>query len=112
MAANPQNASAILGQLINNPDNRYAPPGYWFFPNQPNGVTAYRPATQPVRPARPATAGQHGSDGESSRGRRTRPAINQLRMNQQNPNNPLHQAAIVNRLETNPANFKMGLRWG
>ena len=46
MAANPQNALAILGQLINNPDNRYAPPGYWFYPNQPNGVGPFTPVAQ------------------------------------------------------------------
>ena len=30
IAGNPQNANAILGQLINNPANRYIPAGYWF----------------------------------------------------------------------------------
>ena len=30
IAANPHNAAAILGQLINDPANRYAPAGYWF----------------------------------------------------------------------------------
>ncbi len=30
MAANPQNAAAILGQLINNPANRHGPPGFSF----------------------------------------------------------------------------------
>jgi hypothetical protein len=39
-------------------------------------------------------------------------AANQLRMTQQNPNNPLHQAAIVNRLENNPANLQDGVALG
>jgi hypothetical protein len=30
IAANPQNAAAILNQLMNSPDNRSAPPAYWF----------------------------------------------------------------------------------
>ena len=30
IAANPQNAAAILSQLTNNPANRSAPPAYWF----------------------------------------------------------------------------------
>ena len=30
IAANPQNAAAILNQLMNDPANRSAPPAYWF----------------------------------------------------------------------------------
>jgi len=111
MAANPQNAAAILGQLVSNPDNRYAPPGYWFVPNQPNGVTAYRPVTQPGTqqgPASPTTIEAMASHLQAQ----NQAAINALLKNQQNPNNPLHQASIVNRLENNPVNLQDGMALG
>jgi Pretoxin HINT domain len=41
-----------------------------------------------------------------------RAAVNQLHMNQQNPSNPLHQAASVNRRENNPANLQDGIALG
>jgi hypothetical protein len=111
MAANPQNAAAILTQLVNNPDNRYAPPGYWFAPSQPNGVTAFQPMTQPGTQQGPAT--QANLLAMASRLQaQNQAAVNQLRANQQNPNNPLHQAAIVNRLENNPANLQDGIALG
>ena len=111
MAANPQNASAILGQLINNPDNRYAPPGYWFFPNQPNGVGPFTPVVHGQTTANALSLASMEAL-QSRLQAQNQAAANQLRMTQQNPNNPLHQAAVVNRLETNPANLQDGIVLG
>jgi hypothetical protein len=112
MAANPQGAVAILGQLVNDPTNRFAPPGYWFYFKQPpNGVTAeapLRPAPLHQNPASPAEMEAAVPRLEME----NRAAINWLRMNQQNPNNPLHQAGILNRLENNPANRQAGIALG
>jgi hypothetical protein len=111
MAANPQNASVILGQLVSNPDNRYAPPGYWFFPNQPNGVGPYTPVAQGHTTTNALSLG--AMEALQSRFQaQNQAAANQLRMTQQNANNPLHQAAIVNRLENNPANRQDGIVLG
>ena len=111
MAANPQNASTILGQLINNPDNRYAPPGYWFFPNQPNGVGPFTPVAHGQTTANALSLASMEAL-QSRLQAQNQAAANQLRMTQQNPNNPLHQAAVVNRLETNPANLQDGIVLG
>jgi hypothetical protein len=112
MAANPQGAVAILGQLVNDPASRFAPPGYWFYFKQPpNGVTAeapLRPAPLHQNPASPAEMEAAVPRLEME----NRAAINWLRMNQQNPNNPLHQAGILNRLENNPANRQAGIALG
>jgi Pretoxin HINT domain len=108
MAANPQNASAILNQLISSPANRYAPAGYWFYPTQPNGVSSFVPVTQPGIQNGPASAST--MQGMAQRlAVQNQAAINQLRATQQNPNNLLHQAANVKRLESNPANFQAGI---
>jgi Pretoxin HINT domain len=111
IAANPQNAAAILGQLVNNSSNRYGPPGYWFYFNQPNGVTPYVPVAQPRVQQNPASM----ADMEAIAAREAmenRAAINWLLANQQNPKDPLHQAGILNRLENNPANRQAGIILG
>jgi Pretoxin HINT domain len=111
MAANPQSAPAILGQLINNPENRYAPSGYWFYPNQPNGIAANRPVTQPSMqqgPASPANMAAMTRLVEAA----NRAAINQMAMNQQSLNNPQHQAGPVHRQETGSANAQSGIALG
>jgi tetratricopeptide (TPR) repeat protein len=111
MAANPQTASAIVSQLINNPDKRYAPPGYWFFPSQPNGVGPFTPVPRGQTTANSLSMGAMEAF-QSRLEAQNRAAINQLRTTQQNPNNPLHHAAIVNRLENNPANIQDGIALG
>ena len=76
IAADPQNASAILGQLVNDPGNRFAPPGYWFFPGQANGVSRATGAGKRSGHSRPKS-GDSGSDAESVRSgerRRNQPA--------------------------------------
>ena len=99
--------AAILSQLINDPANRYAPQGYWFLPaNQYNGAS-------PVQPVMLPTGTQPGR-------RKPRPAVaslcavqyhrlSQFKVTQQDINNALHQAATVNRLESNPANQQSGI---
>ena len=96
---------------MNNPANHYAPPGFWFFPSQPNGVSSFQPVTQPkaqngpatpinLQPMVPLLQAQNSA------------AVQQLRTTQQNPNNLLNQAATVNRLEFNPANRQAGAALG
>ena len=111
LAANPQNAPAILSQLINNPSNRFAPAGYWFYPTLPNRVSAdivfSNSGTQN------APMNQADIDAMERRlAAENAAAINQLRMTQNNSGNPLHQAAMINRLESNPANFQAGMAQG
>jgi hypothetical protein len=116
MADNPQSAAAILGRLLSDPSNRFAPSGYWFLPIPQNGVGAY------VAVPHPQIQANGGSSVDQVRANintmeaaarhlamENAAAINWLRMNQQNPNNPLHQAAIINRLENNPANRQAGI---
>ena len=92
------NAAAILSQLINNPANRYAPPGYWFFPpNQVNGVSPQQPVMlQPGIQQGPAgnadPLSPHVVPFNTT-------ALSQFRVTQQDINNALHQAATVKRLE-------------
>jgi tetratricopeptide (TPR) repeat protein len=97
IAANPRNASAILSQLINNPGNRYAPPGYWFFPpNQYNGVSPQHPVM--MRPGETGAA--------------LTAELRQFMPTQQDVKKALNQAATVNRLENNPANLQSGIALG
>ncbi len=108
IAANPQNATAILNHLNSDPANRYAPAGYWFYLPQANGVGPFIPVIQGHAQNGPASAAtmQQMAQGLAAQ---NQAAINQLRATQQNPNNPLHQAAIINRLESNPASLQVGL---
>ncbi len=111
LAANPQNAPAILSQLINNPSNRFAPAGYWFYPTLPNRVSADVMVSNSGTQIGPMN--QANIDVMERRlAAENAAAINQLRMTQNNPSNPLHQAAIINRLESNPANFQAGMAQG
>jgi tetratricopeptide (TPR) repeat protein len=109
IAADPQNSAAILGQLINNPANRYAPPGYWFFPaNRAGGVTAVTrlPSSSAPGPMRSA------AELEAELNRvvtANRHAIDHLRVVPPSPSNPLHQAMGTARLENNPANLQSGI---
>jgi tetratricopeptide (TPR) repeat protein len=113
IAANPRNAPAIVGQLINNPANRYAPQGYWFFPpNQYNGASPQHPVMiQPGTQHGPASAGNadplspHVVPFNST-------ALSQFRVSQQDINNAMRQAATVSRLENNPANLQSGIVLG
>ena len=113
IAANPRNAPAILSQLINDPANRYAPQGYWFFPpNQYNGVNPQHPVMLPS----PSQGGPASAGNADPLSPHTVPfnttALSQFKVTQQDINNALHQAAIVNRLENNPANRQAGVVLG
>jgi tetratricopeptide (TPR) repeat protein len=110
IAANPRNGAAILSQLINDPANRFAPPGYWFFPaSQVNGVNPQHPVMiQPMAQNGPATPGNldplvpHTVPFNTT-------ALRQFKVTQQDINNALHQAETVKKLESNPANRQDGI---
>ena len=113
IAANPRNAQAILSQLINNPANRYAPQGYWFYPaNQYNGVNPQHPVMLPS----PSQGGPASTGAVNPLLPHTVPfnttALSQFKVTQQDINTALHQAATVNRLENNPANRQDGIVLG
>ena len=113
IAGDPRHAAAILGQLINNPANRYAPPRYWFFPaSQVNGVSPQHPVMiQPgiqnglATPENPNPMAAHAAPFNTT-------ALSQFRVSKEDIKNALHQAAIVNRLERNPANLQSGIALG
>jgi hypothetical protein len=107
MASKPRNATAIVNQLINNPANRFLPAGYWFLPTPPNGNgPEFRPLHFGLQNGPMTASTLEGMIPQLAV--QNQVAINQLRATQQNPNNPLHQAAIIKRLESNPASFQAG----
>ena len=108
IAANPRNAAAILSHLINDPANRYAPQGYWFYPpNQYDGASPVHPVMLPTgngspTPGNPDPLAPHFVPFNTS-------ALRQFKVTQQDINNDMHQAAIVKHLESNPANQQSGV---
>ena len=83
----PPKRPAILGQLVNNPANRYAPPGYWFYPTQPNGVGPFQRSRSTGCHRRHREARELESM-QSKYASANAAAINQLRATSKNPITP------------------------
>ena len=100
IAANPQNAPAILNQLVSNPNNRVFPPGFWF--RDPAGsipgrlvlqFTTPGPSTAPPSPA--VLAGMQAF-------------AHQVQAQANNPNSPMGKSIALGKAENSPASQKYG----
>jgi hypothetical protein len=97
MAANPQNAAAILNQLQNNPYNRDIPLGYTFRPTDPSYQIPLQltPHTeQGLTPQGPPTAAQMQALNAFAK---------QVQAQANNPLSPMGMAIQLGKLENNPA---------
>jgi Pretoxin HINT domain len=110
-AANPQNAGAIMNQLMTDPDNRTMPPLMWYVLANQNTVLDHT-APNPVNRNVSSASALRPADDPT----RNAPPVEFFRPADQNghPVNPMQAAMALNhrdKIATNPANFSTNLAW-
>src|SRR5262249_37369024 len=108
IAANPQNAPAILNQLQRDPNNRVIPPGYTFMPTDPSYSVPVHLQKQPGTGALPNAVWPPSP----AQMQALEAFARQVRAQQNNPLSPMGMAIQLGKLENNPAHQQSGAIMG
>jgi hypothetical protein len=102
MAANPEQAQAILNQLVSDPNNRVLPPGWWFPDTNPaDSIPVHlRKVPGPIGHLTP----------DESQGMQA--FARQVQAQQNDPHSPMGRSVQLGRIENNPAHRQSGQALG